>query len=111
MKVSDDDAASLQTSTIGGKAVEEVEQDLEDILSGPIIDMQELKKLVWRGIPDRFRAICWKLMMGYLPPDTRKHSATLQKRLALYKTFSSKPEQVAEEAQIRLDGMHRYMWY
>ena len=35
----------------------------ECLYSGEIVDIEKLKKLAWNGIPDPFRALCWKVLM------------------------------------------------
>lgn len=33
------------------------------------IDLDALRELSWSGIPQELRPTCWKLLLGYLPPN------------------------------------------
>ena len=35
----------------------------ECLYAGETVDLEKLKKLSWTGIPEEFRAICWKILM------------------------------------------------
>jgi hypothetical protein len=51
------------------------------ILSGENVDMAELKKLSWNGVPDQFRSMVWLLHLGYMPTNKiRRDSAMARKR-------------------------------
>ncbi|KAJ3209426.1 GTPase-activating protein [Entophlyctis luteolus] len=51
----------------------------ETLLEQPLVDMEQLKKLSWMGVPEEIRHIVWKLLMGYLPTN----SAMREKILAM----------------------------
>ncbi|EGV60527.1 RabGAP/TBC [Yamadazyma tenuis ATCC 10573] len=42
------------------------------------INLQELRKLSWNGIPSNLRAISWQILLGYLPTNKSRQSATLK---------------------------------
>lgn len=45
------------------------------------IEVTELRKLSWSGIPDRLRSIVWQILLGYLPaPAERRVSVLARKR-------------------------------
>lgn len=48
-----------------------------NILQETNVDLNILKKHAWNGIPDEFRPIVWKLLMGYLPCNAERREATL----------------------------------
>jgi len=51
------------------------------ILSDPVIDMENLRKNCWKGIPGEVRSQCWKLLLGYLPANAdRRDSSLIRKR-------------------------------
>jgi len=50
------------------------------ILSGPVIDLESLKKICWTGIPGEVRAVCWKILLGYLPANADRRDATLARK-------------------------------
>eukprot|EP01119_Soliformovum_irregulare_P018163 TRINITY_DN5511_c0_g1_i1.p1 TRINITY_DN5511_c0_g1~~TRINITY_DN5511_c0_g1_i1.p1 ORF type:complete len:384 (-),score=60.53 TRINITY_DN5511_c0_g1_i1:64-1215(-) len=57
------------------------------ILSSPTINLDILRKSCWHGVPNEVRAICWKLLLGYLPLDisTRSDSLLSSRMDYLYK--------------------------
>lgn len=50
------------------------------------------KEIFLSGIPDDQgkRALCWRLLLNYLPPERRKWEGVLQEKRNLYKQFISK---------------------
>ncbi|KAI0219192.1 GTPase-activating protein [Massospora cicadina] len=54
---------------------------LAALLDSDIIDIGDLKKLAWGGLPPNQRGLSWKLLMGYLPGSRdRRAGALLRKR-------------------------------
>ncbi|KAL1923186.1 uncharacterized protein VTP21DRAFT_9562 [Calcarisporiella thermophila] len=55
----------------------------------PIIDLKGFRRLCFRGIPDKpgIRPKCWKLLMGYLPPEKRSWEKVLADKRATYYNF------------------------
>ncbi|EDV50653.1 TBC1 domain family member 13 isoform X2 [Drosophila erecta] len=66
-------------------------KEFEDVLTGPqdLIDLKQLRKLAFNGVPDvqSFRALSWKLLLGYLGPRRSSWTTTLAQKRALYKQF------------------------
>lgn len=60
------------------------------IYEDEVTDMNELRKIAWAGIPPSFRHICWKLLLGYLPPAREKRAATLERHRNEYKLLIDK---------------------
>ncbi|KAF9417125.1 hypothetical protein HW555_005744, partial [Spodoptera exigua] len=50
-----------------------------------VIDLNELKQISWSGIPVKARAITWRLLAGYLPPNAERRAETLERKRADYK--------------------------
>ncbi|KYN97256.1 putative TBC domain protein [Plasmodium gaboni] len=81
------------------KKNEEVEQKnisqrmkkLCSILNSPIIDINELKNILWGGISDEVpfmvRERCWKLALGYLPLNTDDTQKVLKKKRDEYENL------------------------
>ena len=55
------------------------------------INLQELRRLSSQGIPEEgsHRALAWRVLMGYLPPDTSKWEAVLKRDRGLYRNLVS----------------------
>ncbi|XP_017042650.1 TBC1 domain family member 13 isoform X1 [Drosophila ficusphila] len=66
-------------------------KEFEDVLSPPqdVIDLKELRRLAFSGVPDvqSFRALSWKILLGYLGPRRSSWTSTLAQKRALYKQF------------------------
>ncbi|CRG95191.1 TBC domain protein, putative [Plasmodium gallinaceum] len=78
------------------------------ILNSPIIDINELKNILWSGIPDEMpfnvREKCWKLALGYLPLNTEDTDKVLKKKRDEYenlkKQYYNKNKLSEEELKI-----------
>ncbi|KAH8327680.1 hypothetical protein KR074_008819, partial [Drosophila pseudoananassae] len=66
-------------------------KEFEDVLAPPQdeIDLKQLRRLAFNGVPDvqSFRALSWKLLLGYLAPKRSTWASTLAQKRALYKQF------------------------
>lgn len=34
--------------------------------------MEALREIAWSGIPPALRPVCWRLLLGYLPPNRER---------------------------------------
>ncbi|CAI4051416.1 GTPase-activating protein GYP1 SKDI_15G2220 [Saccharomyces kudriavzevii IFO 1802] len=50
-----------------------------------IINQQDLRKISWNGIPKIHRPVVWKLLIGYLPVNTKRQESFLQRKRKEYK--------------------------
>ncbi|KZV69944.1 RabGAP/TBC [Peniophora sp. CONT] len=48
------------------------------------IDMAELRKLAWSGIPEHLRPVAWQMLLGYMPLHEPVREATLARKRAEY---------------------------
>lgn len=55
-----------------------------DCLSGQDINVAELRKLAWAGIPADLRPMAWQLLLGYLPFPTHLRASTLARKRSEY---------------------------
>ncbi|WVF65923.1 hypothetical protein IAT40_000661 [Kwoniella sp. CBS 6097] len=49
------------------------------------VDVAELRKLAWSGIPSEVRPIAWQLLLNYLPLPTQPRLTTLERKRKEYK--------------------------
>lgn len=55
------------------------------ILSGESnINIQDLRKLAWNGIPNEMRALSWQILLGYLPTNKSRQISTLKRKRQEY---------------------------
>ena len=46
-------------------------EQFDNILGGENIDLTQLRKLSWNGVPLQYRTMVWQLLLGYLPTNKR----------------------------------------
>ncbi|CAI2165278.1 7095_t:CDS:10 [Funneliformis geosporum] len=56
----------------------------KDVLQSANIDLTELKKNSWIGIPDELRSITWQLLLEYLPCNADRQVKTLARKRKEY---------------------------
>lgn len=39
-----------------------------------VVDLEALRELAWSGIPAGLRPTCWRLLLGYLPPNRERRT-------------------------------------
>lgn len=61
------------------------ESQFERIMFADIVNVPDLKRLAWNGIPVTYRARAWKYMLGYLPTNETRRKRTLQRKRDEYK--------------------------
>ncbi|XP_046660191.1 TBC1 domain family member 13 [Homalodisca vitripennis] len=64
-------------------------KDFEELLNGEEINMTTLRTLCFSGCPDEggHRAVCWKLLLNYLPPNRTLWCEVLAEKRELYSQF------------------------
>ncbi|KAF5370586.1 hypothetical protein D9758_001824 [Tetrapyrgos nigripes] len=55
-----------------------------DCLSSQDVNIAELRKLAWAGIPGEMRPMAWQLLLGYLPLPTPLRASTLARKRSEY---------------------------
>lgn len=48
------------------------------------VNIQDLRKLSWNGIPSELRALTWQILLGYLPTNKSRQSSTLKRKRQEY---------------------------
>ncbi|XP_045542022.1 TBC1 domain family member 13 isoform X1 [Papilio machaon] len=61
----------------------------EEILEQDVIDIKELQKLAFNGVPDDkgLRSLVWRILLHYVPKEKSARESTLFKKRQLYKQF------------------------
>eukprot|EP00887_Chlorella_sp_A99_P006931 scaffold2.g6931.t1 len=72
------------------------------LLDEQIVDLEALRELAWSGVPPGMRALCWRLLLGYLPPSRERRSQVLGRRRAEYRNLL--PEYYDRAAAAGSDG-------
>jgi hypothetical protein len=54
------------------------------ILSEPVVDLDALRELSWSGVPPELRPLCWRLLLGYLPPNRARQAGVLLRKRREY---------------------------
>ncbi|KAL5012953.1 hypothetical protein ScPMuIL_011504 [Solemya velum] len=65
-------------------------KEFEELLNTEVIDLKKLRKLCFNGCPESgysVRAVCWKLLLEYLPVEKSEWKNHLTKQRSLYKQF------------------------
>nr|CAB3266833.1 TBC1 domain family member 22B-like [Phallusia mammillata] len=57
------------------------------MLQSDSIDLDDLRKLSWPGIPSAVRAVTWKLLSGYLPANKDRRESVLKRKRNEYFKF------------------------
>ncbi|ESN94115.1 hypothetical protein HELRODRAFT_121441, partial [Helobdella robusta] len=82
----------------------------QSLMLTPSLDLDELKKLSWSGVPSKFRPIVWKLLCGYLPAAQDRQGIILDKKRQEYHNYleqyySTRHQEIHQEThrQIQID--------
>ena len=54
------------------------------ILQTSTVSLSELRSAAWSGIPEEVRAMTWQLLLGYLPAQSERRVATLERKRKEY---------------------------
>ncbi|KAJ5718038.1 hypothetical protein N7488_003684 [Penicillium malachiteum] len=54
------------------------------ILQASTVSITELRDLAWSGVPEEVRPMTWKLLLGYLPPNSERRISTLERKRKEY---------------------------
>ena len=57
----------------------------EKILTSPNVELNELKKIAWNGVPAIARPVVWQILLGYLPSNRGRRETTLQRKRNEYR--------------------------
>ncbi|UJR35434.1 hypothetical protein I4U23_028191 [Adineta vaga] len=65
------------------------ENKFKQLIEQSNVDLNELRKASWNGIPKQYRAQAWKLLCGYLPAKTERREDTLTRKRDEYWSYVS----------------------
>mmetsp|Transcript_8274 Transcript_8274/g.9204 ORF Transcript_8274/g.9204 Transcript_8274/m.9204 type:complete len:490 (+) Transcript_8274:53-1522(+) len=71
------------------------------LISQNTLDVKQLKKLGWNGLPKEHRGDVWKLLLGYLPANKGRREKTLERKRQEYRNMV---ERNFESNNARSDG-------
>ncbi|GAA6002583.1 uncharacterized protein JCM10292_007743 [Rhodotorula paludigena] len=54
------------------------------VLGEDNVDLAELRKLAWSGVPNELRTMVWQLLLGYLPAPASRRATTLARKRSEY---------------------------
>jgi hypothetical protein len=72
------------------------------VLQASNVDLNELRKLAWSGIPDELRPMSWQLLLGYLPTNAERRVNTLARK---------RKEYLDGVSQVFSSGLDQAMWH
>ena len=61
------------------------EVQFDKVMSASVVNMEELRKLSWNGVPPSHRALAWKILLGYVPTNQSRRNGSLQRKRAEYR--------------------------
>lgn len=62
-------------------------EKFQSVLQSPKTDLDTLRSLSWKGIPAEVRPITWRLLAGYLPANSERRAAVLERKREEYFNF------------------------
>lgn len=54
------------------------------LVDGATVNIQDLRKLAWNGVPAELRALSWQLLLGYLPTNKTRQVSILKRKRQEY---------------------------
>lgn len=76
-----------------------------ECVSSQDVNIHELRKLAWAGIPTDLRPVAWQLLLGYMPLSAPSRSSTLARKRAEYHSM------VETTFARGRDGLDQQIWH
>ena len=73
-----------------GVSESKLEKFRQILNSNDDIDIENLRKLSWRGIPSSVRAVVWKILLGYMPLNRERTEQIINRKRKEYLDYVSK---------------------
>ena len=74
-----------------------------------IIKVEELRNLSWHETPLPYKSITWKLLLGYLPSNIKRHQQILKQKRQTYKNTIS--QQIKNNEIIKNTENNKQTWH
>lgn len=55
------------------------------MITATVVDLRDLRRLGWNGIPPKHRSASWRILLGYLPTNSSRRIHTLHRKRSEYK--------------------------
>eukprot|EP00591_Stephanopyxis_turris_P006352 CAMPEP_0195530962 /NCGR_PEP_ID=MMETSP0794_2-20130614/34089_1 /TAXON_ID=515487 /ORGANISM="Stephanopyxis turris, Strain CCMP 815" /LENGTH=392 /DNA_ID=CAMNT_0040662589 /DNA_START=152 /DNA_END=1329 /DNA_ORIENTATION=+ len=65
-------------------------ESFESSVTASFVNKSNLCQLSWNGIPNKYRATCWKILCGYLPANLSRRESAIKRKRHEYMDFASK---------------------
>jgi TBC1 domain family member 2 len=62
-------------------------EKIQKLLEDQIVNLEALRELAWSGIPPMLRPLCWRLLLGYVPPNKELRGQVLARKRKEYKNL------------------------
>jgi len=84
------------------------------LLQASTIPLPDLRGLAWSGVPEEVRAMTWQLLLGYLPTNSERRVATLERKRKEYldgvrQAFDRTSSSTAASGRAR--GLDEAIWH
>eukprot|EP00735_Rhodelphis_limneticus_P014019 TRINITY_DN7997_c0_g1::TRINITY_DN7997_c0_g1_i1::g.15523::m.15523 TRINITY_DN7997_c0_g1::TRINITY_DN7997_c0_g1_i1::g.15523 ORF type:complete len:465 (-),score=30.19,sp/Q9NU19/TB22B_HUMAN/51.32/6e-117,RabGAP-TBC/PF00566.13/2.9e-50,Antimicrobial14/PF08109.6/0.35,Gly_acyl_tr_C/PF08444.5/5.3e+03,Gly_acyl_tr_C/PF08444.5/8.5e+02,Gly_acyl_tr_C/PF08444.5/2 TRINITY_DN7997_c0_g1_i1:188-1582(-) len=80
-------ANPLSSSEVETRQYQDRLEKFRRVLLQPVVDLEELRKLSWKGIPREVRSVTWQLLLGYLPTNADRRRAVLERKRKEYQEY------------------------
>lgn len=78
-------STSAQTGAQTGKYVSTYRiSQFDKLLAMENIDLNALRKIAWNGVPPKYRADVWQMLLGYLPTNKDRRATALNRKRKEY---------------------------
>jgi TBC1 domain family member 2 len=57
------------------------------LLDSRAVELEDLRGAAWAGVPPRYRAAVWQMLLGYLPLNRDRQADSIARKQAEYQTF------------------------
>ncbi|ORZ27087.1 rab-GTPase-TBC domain-domain-containing protein [Lobosporangium transversale] len=77
----------------------------KEILQQSVVDLEDLRKHSWSGVPTAIRPIVWQLLVGYLPCNSDRRNLALERKRKEYQ------DGVQQTFARGIEGLDQTIWH